>query len=1098
MTQLIVDRTQKPYYDFSKSEVNKGYISVLSVAGRTLQNRELNSISGLMLNHIKNVGDVVLTTGTVISGCSFYTDENTDTSYLSEGKIYYNGIVLNTPLGQWETSKISNEICYICFELIETAATEIDDKTLYDPAENYENYNEPGSYRLLYTIIPLIYNENELKIAQSGSRTVIDIIKLYNKQVVSPTKPKPVLGKIYDMMAYRTFDESGNFLVRGLKITTSLHTNSTSQYKISLSEGRAYVKGYEYNYDNNYLVTKSAIDTKKSDIPESHQYLEDINTYTLFHKNVKEITKIICQVTQQKVNVNRGTTISDTLNINGLISIDRVYQGDYTYLRNVDYVVNGLSITWLKNNMPSTGSTYYIDIVYKKNFIEGVDFISTVENNYTKITLITTPTFNTQMEIDYTWYISRYDLVYLDISGLLKVINGNPGELNEIDIPEIPIGVLPIGYILIEPSKDPSSYKKIHYNIYRVTVSDQRALINRVDNIEYNITMTELENDMQTKHSEKESLTNLKGVFVDSFNDYSKSDIYNMSYSASIDIFNNIMKLGLSSETLSYTDLSLYYLSNVKNSNGIITLPYSTIEAEWQKIASNFIDINKNEKFYPMPKLYFESQQFNNKINIDINNFFNYNIIVPIKSYHLTSKIREWIYGFSQDDNYNIAILNNVKINYLKSLELPIMYDDIIILRGENFTPYDSIKDNQLRLYFDGIQITNFDILSENFTNPDDEASLSLNGMGNFKCSKKGTFKIEFALPNNTVQGNKEILVVRCEKIRNSDDTITWHEINEIGNIYYKMNGYDKEYERISDIQNDNKILNTFYINSYKQRSNYIDNLTGMSSSRNFDPISQTFSFSQDMFIDKLDLYFKSKPVNINDLENIYVSIREVNNNEPSGTILYEHWFKATDIKVSTTSATPTNIQFNYPIYCQSGKEYAFSINVPRKGYEIWYAKVNSNNITSKSVIQIKPYGKGNLYICNNAATWTLLQDASLKFSIHTCEFENNGVMETVEYAIDKYAMMNTYLESSIMEGTELTYQYKIDENEYVGLPIREKIIFDPNMMINDVIKIKFRFEFSTNNKKISPVINWNTFNTIFAKYNAIGSYIMRSFSFSE
>ncbi len=1099
MTQLIVDRTQKPYYDFSKSEVNKGYISVLSVAGRTLQNRELNSISGLMLNHIKNVGDVILTTGTVTSGCSFYSDENKDTSYLSEGKIYYNGIIINTPVGQWQTSKIDPGICYICYELIETAVTEIDDKTLYDPAENYENYNEPGSYRLLYEVIPLIYTEDELKVAQSGTRIVIDIIKLYNRQIVSPTKPKPVLGKVYDMMAYRTFDESGNFLVRGLKISTAMNINTTQQYRITLSEGRAYVKGYEYNYDSNYIITKSAIDTRKTDINESHQYLEDVDTYTLFHANVKQVNKLICQVIQEKISINRGTTISDSLNISGLISVNKIYQGDYTYLRNVDYVINGLSITWLKNNMPSTGSTYYIDIVYKKNFIEGVDYITSIDNNnFTKFTLITPPAPDTQMEVDYTWFISRYDLVYIDVNGLLKVINGNAGEIYEIDIPEIPLGVLPIGYILVEPGKDPSQYKKMHYNIYRVTVADQRTLMSRVDNIEYNITMTALENDMQSKHSSKDSLTNLKGIFVDSFTDYVKSDVYNLSYSASIDIFNNIMKLGISTETVSFSDLNINPISSVVNNSGIITLPFTTIEAEWQKIASDVIDINKNEKFSTIPKLYFESIQFNNKINIDSNNFFDYNIILPMKVMHLTTKIREWVYGLSQENNYDTVTMDNVKINYLKSLSIPIISDDVIILRGENFTPYNSIEDNQLRLYFDGVQLTSFEILSEDLMAPSDEASLSVNGVGNFKCSKQGTFKIAFALPIGTIQGNKEITIIRCNKIINEDNSITWHEVNEMGTIYYKTNGYYREYERITDLQDDNKVTNTFYLNSFKQRPIYIDNLTGLSSSRNFDPISQTFSFSQDMFINKLDLYFKSKPNISNRPSKVYISIREVVNNEPSGPILYEHWLNLSDIKISSVGAIVTNVAFDYPIYCQSGKNYAFSLNCPTSGYEIWYAKVNQYDISSKSIIQVKPYGKGNLYVSDNASTWTLIQDAALKFSIHVCEFETEGVMETLDYAIDEYAMLNTYLESSVMEGTDLKYKYKIGTADISGLPIREKIVFDPNSLLDDEIKIKFRFEFSTNNKKISPVINWNTFNTIFAKYNTVGSYIMRSFSFSE
>ena len=47
-------------------------------------------------------------------------------------------------------------------------------------------------------------------------------------------------------------------------------------------------------------------------------------------------------------------------------------------------------------------------------------------------------------------------------------------------------------------------------------------------------------------------------------------------------------------------------------------------------------------------------------------------------------------------------------------------------------------------------------------------------------------------------------------------------------------------------------------------------------------------------------------------------------------------------------------------------------------------------------------------------------------------------------------------------------------------------------------MNIIFYMNLSTKNKKISPVINFNTSNVIFGKYKAVGSYIMRSFSFSE
>lgn len=1086
MTKLITDRTQKPYYDYTAIERGKKYISVLGIAGRTLQNREINSISGLLLNHIKNIGDVVLTTGTIISGCSFYADEATNKSYLSEGKIYYNGLVLDTPFAEWITTDIPLGICYVCFELIEQAVTEDDDKLLYDPAENYENYNEPGAYRLYYAINTYIYNEAELKNSQSGSRIIIDIIKLYNRQIISPTKPKPVLGKVYDMMAYRTFDELGNFIVRGLQMKTSMNANTLKQYRITLSEGRAYVKGYEYNYDNNSIITKAAIDEKTSAVDEQQTFDSSHTEYKLFHANVKSINKLQAQVRDEAMRMQRSPSgaINDIVNLDGLIEIKSISQGDTIFEKNTDYIINGQLITWISSNRPSPGTTFYIDVSYVVEFNEGIDYGTISDSdNYTSIQFVKTPEDGTNFRINYTWFIYRYDLIYLDSEGVIQIINGTPGEKYEIDIPEIPIGVLPIGYILVEPGKNPTDYIKIHYNIYRVTVADQRTIMSRVDNIEYNIAMTALENATQSKHTEREGLTSLKGIFVDGFTDYASSDIYHPAYDATIDIFSDTLKMGVSTDIVTGSELTVSGSSTISNKKGIVTLPFTILETDWQKYASNTIDINENGNFLREPILTIPLTYVNAEINTT--NFYDENITLPTKLYNSTSMIREWIYGITQGDSYDRVALNNVKINYLKSLNIPEMKTCTITLEGINFTPLAEIK-----ILFDNKQITSFDIIT---------GSAGTTGTGFIKCNNVGYFKITFTTPSEMTHGNKEILAIKATS-KTVDGQIVWQDTKEIGSIYFKNIGYYREYERISDIQDSERIRNTFYINAHKQRPIFTDNLTGLSSSRNFDPIAQSFWFTEDMFLDAIDLYFKSKPTLTSNMSNkIYFTIREVINSEPSGPILYEQWINVSDILVSDTAKNATKITFDYPIYCQGNKEYAFTISCANSGYKIWYANVNGVDISSKITIQSKPY-KGNVYISKNASSWTLLQDAGLKFSLYTCEFETSANLQTESSAISltQYSMFNVSVESSVLEGTDLIYSYKIGTADKMGLPLRELITLTENAEYNINMDIIFYMNLSTKNKKISPVINFNTFNAIFGKYKAVGSYIMRSFSFSE
>ena len=157
--------------------------------------------------------------------------------------------VILDPISQTPTCKVGfNSIPYI--------VTSVEDSTLLDNAQGSYNYAAPGADRLV--LIPELkrYTLNEIL-------TLPDFISLFSIENgnLLEVKERTEYARIYDEIAKRTYDESGDYVVRGLGILVREHLDTgTNEGYLSLADGGdseklavgvepglAYVKGYEVN-----------------------------------------------------------------------------------------------------------------------------------------------------------------------------------------------------------------------------------------------------------------------------------------------------------------------------------------------------------------------------------------------------------------------------------------------------------------------------------------------------------------------------------------------------------------------------------------------------------------------------------------------------------------------------------------------------------------------------------------------------------------------------------------------------------------------------------------------------------------------------------
>lgn len=110
----------------------------------------------------------------------------------------------------------------IGFTIAEEIITELDDTSLLDPALGTSNYSAPGAHRLRLTATLTSVS------LDSTNANFVEIARVINGNLITEA-PQALENPITeDTLARRTYDESGDYVVRPFTITTSAHNPPTN------------------------------------------------------------------------------------------------------------------------------------------------------------------------------------------------------------------------------------------------------------------------------------------------------------------------------------------------------------------------------------------------------------------------------------------------------------------------------------------------------------------------------------------------------------------------------------------------------------------------------------------------------------------------------------------------------------------------------------------------------------------------------------------------------------------------------------------------------------------------------------------------------
>lgn len=383
---MSINFNANPYWD--DFDASKNYKRILAVPGRVEQSREFTQIQTALQHQLTQLGNSIYKNGQIVTACDFSINEAKTRATIAPGTVYVEGdIVAFTDYTTITITGVGTEV--IGLVKTEEIITELEDPTLRDPAQGYDNYQESGAHRL-----KISWSWELLSDTGYGVFILID--------GVLPVEPKPVTvtEDVLDIIARRDYEQLGNYALEGLKVSLVSHPDEPFEKKqLVVTDGKARILGYNVsliaNDTSDFEIARETATTSL----ESKTY----TTYDTFYKTGGTVllgdrpVAYVDQVIATELTVDgsssggvvrppitRGSIAggSDSLSRTSVVSIIAVnkggawnpateaFVGGTTYAPST-YTLDGNRISWAPVGAePAAGDSYNVAYLYRKVLVK--------------------------------------------------------------------------------------------------------------------------------------------------------------------------------------------------------------------------------------------------------------------------------------------------------------------------------------------------------------------------------------------------------------------------------------------------------------------------------------------------------------------------------------------------------------------------------------------------------------------------------------------------------------------------------------------------------------------------------------------------------
>ena len=267
--------------------------------------------------------ETIITANTTTNAINYYANTassnptgNSKAFSINSGVFYYEGFFVKNQPQSVAISKYdrANSTGLVGFQVTESIVDYTQDTSLLDPAQSASNYQAPGADRYKITLTLTTRATNSTDLSQ-----FIQLSEFQNgvqKSVIQT----PIYGPLGDELARRTYDESGDYIVKSFDIAMTDNTSNTAYANVTLSPGKAYVKGYEFGTISPTTIVipkpRTVTNVNNQRISADYGYYVYSNTYYgNFATNQIANVDIYCVDTGQLVNYSSNASFLANLKI---------------------------------------------------------------------------------------------------------------------------------------------------------------------------------------------------------------------------------------------------------------------------------------------------------------------------------------------------------------------------------------------------------------------------------------------------------------------------------------------------------------------------------------------------------------------------------------------------------------------------------------------------------------------------------------------------------------------------------------------------------------------------------------------------------------
>lgn len=203
---------------------------------------KLQSAETFLPGTVIQASDDATVTATFASGANTTIFQKGSVISIDEGVYFISGFFVHVPRQTIVLNPFSDRPSYrVGFDVAEEILDELDDTvgdTLLDPA----NQNAPGAHRFRIKLTLA-----KKSIDSDADAAFIELCRVIDGVIQRPRVPAKYvrLDELTDILARRTFDESGDYIIKSFTPVIETNPDDNGTFLLSLGPGKAYVRGYE-------------------------------------------------------------------------------------------------------------------------------------------------------------------------------------------------------------------------------------------------------------------------------------------------------------------------------------------------------------------------------------------------------------------------------------------------------------------------------------------------------------------------------------------------------------------------------------------------------------------------------------------------------------------------------------------------------------------------------------------------------------------------------------------------------------------------------------------------------------------------------------